>query len=145
MNKQTALLQEFWRRAAQQGEIAMELPSAKEAVRMRFMLYGAVRKVRETPELDPELAEAVFDTMITIEGGTTLKIISLRNLPDYLHKIAEENGISTAGLVAAPRNRAEKEARDLELSLLNRLANRANNVPDVTTEELPMRRNPRYD
>lgn len=113
VEQRTALLQTIWRRAFHdpKGEVRIHFKSAKEAKKVRFDLYNAVRGVKENPTLDPRLKEAAEGCSLAFDGDLTI-VVKRKVVEDSLLEVAEALGVDLTEVRPAPKDRMEVEARE---------------------------------
>lgn len=90
----TAKLQSIWL-AAKTSPVVINCGTGAQAVLLRFQLYNAVKAVRDNPTLNPELAEAVECTQISL-GGENKEILTVgqSQISILLDKTLEQLGIA---------------------------------------------------
>lgn len=67
LTARTLRLQGLWL-AASKERIEIDCETEGKAIALRFQLYNAVKMIRENPALNPELAEALEVTQVSITG-----------------------------------------------------------------------------
>lgn len=116
-----ALLQALWRKAFTTGEeLRVECKDVSSAIRLRFELYHAVKKHRETGEFDRELHEAANGCMVGREGGVV--VIRKRELEDGLLAAAAMYGLTPEMVTLAPETAEESRIAESARKLQERLA-----------------------
>lgn len=89
---QAQLYQSIWRKALNDGEVKITFPSAKDAARVRFALYTAVKGVKSGIYTDTSLMEAITSCSIYIDGNVLT--IWRQDKNPVLVALAEQFGVS---------------------------------------------------
>lgn len=92
---QTELLMTAWRKAFQQGELTLQLPSKSDLTNIRFKLYNVSKQVKKwLPGTDADLQNAVDNCSITTsdEGGRFTLTIYRKDKSLLLQAIAYQMG-----------------------------------------------------
>lgn len=109
-SQENALLRQVWRKAVREGRVVLNFKDKREARRVRFALYNAVKPFKDGTLVDDELLEAAEECKVQFEGETTLVVVK-KIMTAELQVIAESLGISPGGLARLPEPRSLEEAQ----------------------------------
>ena len=109
VNEEQRILQMVWKRAYKEGSIRLAQASAKQAARLRMMLYTTAQKAKREPHLDFELADAVSECFITIENEKDV-VVMMKSATQLMQGIKEALGLKPADLVAPEAKHSNEEA-----------------------------------
>lgn len=143
MDKELAVLQALWKKAASQDEpILIPHKTASDAKRRRFQLYNAVKQVKKNPQLDPALFAATEACSISFATETTLRLRK-RAPDDDLLAVAAGLGIDVEAVAPAPKTKAELEAQESERRFMEQMQGKSPQIPAAspapTLEEVMLR------
>ena len=134
--KEALLMQSVWRKALQDGEVILRLPTESDAKRIRFTLYNSVRAVREGTVIDDELLRATQECSIQITGNVVTVQAKTRSamMQAVLHALGEtEESLVAKAPVPKTAEEAEIEASQARLMEKLRQANAVPGAEEQTT------------
>lgn len=89
-NQEQLLFHRVWRKAMQDGRVRLDLPTERDATRLRFGLYNSVKLIRAGKVVDHELKDAVDNCLVRIEGKSVT--VERRALSSVMQTIAAALG-----------------------------------------------------
>lgn len=109
-SQESALLRQVWRKALAEGRVVLPFKDAREARRVRFALYNAVKPVKDGLLVDDELLEAANECKVQFEGEATLVVVR-RVMTTELQIIAESLGLVPGSTTELPAPKTAEEAQ----------------------------------
>ena len=135
-SSRTAILQNLWKKAHIQGQVAIPVPSKSDAQKLRFDLYNVVKACKKDPKLDAELAEAANNCSISFVTETTV-LIKKKVAEMFLIEAALLNGIDPTAVQESPRNEAELAALESQKRLAEAMNKGAMPTPATQPQHRP--------
>lgn len=109
VNEEQRILQTVWKRAYKEGSVRLVQANARQASRLRMMLYTTAQKAKREPHLDYELADAVSECFITIENDKEV-VVMMKSETQLMQGIKEALGLKPADLAAPEEKHSNEEA-----------------------------------
>lgn len=144
--KEALLMQSVWRKALQDGEVVLQLPTESDAKRIRFTLYNSVRAVRLGKVIDDELLRATQECSIQITGNVVT--VQAKTRSAMMQAVLQALGETEESLVAkapVPKTAEEVEIDASQSRLMEKLG-QANATPgaDIQNAGVGARVTPYY-
>lgn len=93
--KDTAIVQEIWRKAYNENGFTLRAQSATQLEALRQRLYGAVRGVKDNPGKHDKVLVAAVEGLIVKKDSKALTLTLLPRLDDPLMQVLmEQSGIT---------------------------------------------------
>lgn len=109
LTPRTLQLQGLWL-AASKERVDIDCETEGKAIALRFQLYNAVKMIRENPALNPELAEALEVTQISLTGEhKQIVTIGVSQVSQLLEATFKRLGITSEA--AATKDEVDLEAQ----------------------------------
>lgn len=127
INEETILLKHIWRKAYKE-DVVINLETSKEAQRIRFALYNAVKPVKDGKIVDPELLLAATNVSITFDNKNTLRLA--RTLTGTLAALAKAVDFDLKGAIDAGEGQEATEEESEAAESLRKLMAKLEQKPD---------------
>lgn len=102
---------------ALKSDVHITLPTLAKAQQVRLAMYGAVRKVKSNPDLNPVLHEAATTLTITLDKDSNTLTIGKSAISEDFAAALQQNNINPAEVEGTTANQIAQSAKRMLASL----------------------------